>query len=133
MHTILEELAVGEYDEAVTPPPGITALLCVAAERSLSSSRIPYHRVPMEGGQAIPGRQLLEAAEWIHLMALSGRRILLFSSRGESRAPSVAVAYLCLKQGLAFGQALETVARVMPSLQLAPGLVGSIEEALSLG
>ena len=48
MYSIIEELAVGEYDEAVTPPAGVTALLCAAAERSLSSPRLPYHRVPVE-------------------------------------------------------------------------------------
>ncbi len=130
MNLILEQIAVGEYEEAVSPPADITALLCVAQERNLTAPRLPYHKVPIPGARHIPPEQLADAVEWIHRMVACGSRILVFSSRGQCRSPSVVIAYLCCKLGCSFEQALESVARKKPSLSLPPNLAQSIEEVI---
>ncbi len=128
MHHILEQVATGEYEEAVSPAPDITALLCVAQERNLAASRLPYHKVPLADLEPVSGALLADAADWIHRMVAEGRRVLVFSSRGTSRPPSVVIAYLCLHLGCSFGEALQRVARRQPSILLLPGLAASIDE-----
>ncbi|VFU15551.1 conserved hypothetical protein [anaerobic digester metagenome] len=128
MHHILEQVATGEYDEAVSPGPEITALLCVAQERNLAAPRLPYHKVPLAELETAPGDLLADAAGWIHSMAAQGHRVLVFSSRGISRPPSVVIAYLCLYLGCSFGEALHRVTLRQPSILLLPGLSGSIDE-----
>ena len=128
MHHILDQVATGEYEEAISPGPDITALLCVAQERNLAAPRLHYHKVPLAEFEPVSGVLLAEAAEWIHRMAGEGRRVLVFSSRGASRPPSVVVAYLCLHLGCSFGEALKRVACRQPSILLLPGLAVSIDE-----
>ncbi len=128
MHHILEQVATGEYDEAVSPGSEITALLCVARERDLAAPRLPYHKVPLAELEPASGALLAEAAGWIHRMAAQGHGVLVFSSRGTSRPPSVVIAYLCLHLGCSFGEALQRVAGRQPSILLLPGLSASIDE-----
>lgn len=128
MHHILEQVATGEYEEAVSPGPEITALLCVAQERNLAAPRLPYHKAPLAELEPVSGALLADAAGWIHRMAAEGHRVLVFSSRGMSRPPSVVIAYLCLHLGCSFGEALERVASRQPSILLLPGLAASIDK-----
>lgn len=128
MYVILEHLAIGEYEEALSPSSDITALLCVAQERTLTSPGLPYHKVPIiECLSALPD-QLADAVEWIHDMAAGGRRVLVFSSRGQSRPPSVVIAYLCCRMGYSFPQAVELVAGRKSPICLLPDLAAAIEE-----
>jgi hypothetical protein len=62
---ILPNLAVGTREEAGNRPPGIDALLCVAAEKDIPALGMPGHKVPIVDMQPIPAEQLREAVEWI--------------------------------------------------------------------
>ena len=65
MNFILERLAVGSYEEALNPPPTISALLNVAMERDLHDAELLYHKIPIVDMKPIPAGQMKEAVEWI--------------------------------------------------------------------
>jgi protein-tyrosine phosphatase len=131
MDFILENVAIGEYEEAVSPSPEITALLCVAEERNLSSPTLPYHKVPIIDMRPIPTEQLRDALQWIHRVTSGGNRVLVFCNLGTGRSPSVVISYLCCREHYSFGQAVEMVACKRPNISILPKLILSIEEILS--
>jgi protein-tyrosine phosphatase len=128
MDWIRERLAVGSFGEAQAPPAEVDALLCVAAERDADPGPRLYHKVPVVDMRPIPPEQLAEAVAWIR-NHIADHRILVFCNEGVGRSPSVAVAYLCLGEGLAFGAAVEVVARRRPRTSTLPGLIQAVAEA----
>jgi protein-tyrosine phosphatase len=128
MHFILDNLAIGEYEEAINPPAEITALLCVAEERNLTSPCLPYNKVPIQDMKPIPRDQLANALDFIGSMHGNGHTVLIFCNQGTGRAPSVAIAYLCCRMHYSFGQAVEAVAVKRPHLSMLPNLIVSINE-----
>lgn len=128
MDFILENLAIGEYDEALAPHEKISALLCVAAERDIRIPRMPYHKVPIVDMKSIPADQLRDATNWIHDALRRGHSVLVFCNEGIGRSPSVVIAYLCSKLGFEFGRAVEHVATIRPRISILPNLIVSIEE-----
>lgn len=131
MDYILDRLAVGAWEEALAPPPQITALLGVAEEKDLRTGLL-YHKVPIADMRPIPPPQLAEAVAWLR-DHIAGHRILLFCNAGVGRSPSVAVAFLCLERGLGFGEAVEFVARRHPGMSTLPMLIRTIEEVREMG
>lgn len=127
MNFILENLAIGDCREAVHPPPGISALLCVAQEIDPPVTDLPGHKVPMADMQPIPPEQLREAVEWLR-DHIADHGILVYCNAGVGRSPSVVVAYLCCVLGFPFGEAVEYVARRKPYMSILPELVTSIDK-----
>jgi protein-tyrosine phosphatase len=125
---ILDNLAIGEYEEAINPPAEITALLCVAEERNLTSTPLPYCKVPLEDLKPASPDLLTDALDYLSAMHGEGRRVLVFCNQGTGRAPSVAIAYLCCRMHYSFGQAVETVAAKRQHLSMLPNLIVSINE-----
>jgi hypothetical protein len=64
MKFILDNLAIGSYEDALKPPSEITALLNVAIEKDIET-KLLYHKVPIVDMQPIPSEQMKEAVEWI--------------------------------------------------------------------
>lgn len=128
MHYILDNLAIGEYEEAISPPPEITALLCVAGERDISIPCLPYHKVPLEDMKPIPREILVNALDYIESMHGGGHRVLVFCNQGTGRAPSVVIAYLCCRLHYSFGQAVEAVASKRANMSMLPNLIVSIND-----
>lgn len=131
MDFILDNVAIGEYEEAVSPSPEINALLCVAEERNLSSPTLPYHKVPITDMKPIPTDQLRDALGWIHRVTSAGGKVLVFCNLGTGRSPSVVISYLCCRKNYSFGEAVEMIARKRPNISILPRLILSIEEILS--
>lgn len=127
MDLILENLAVGSYEDGLSPPPEINALLCVAREKDVNAQNLLYHKVPITDMQPIPPEQLKEAVEWIR-DHIRDHRIMVFCNAGVGRSPSVVVAYLCSVMGYSFGEAVEYVATRKPYMSILPDLIKSIEE-----
>ena len=125
---ILENLAIGEYDEALAPQPKISALLCVARERDIRMPRLLYHKVPIVDMQPIPTDQMKEAVDWIHHAITQGHNVLVFCNEDIGRSPSVVIGYLCCRLGYTFTRAFEHVATIRPKISILPNLIVSIEE-----
>jgi len=64
MKFILNNLAIGSYDDALAPPSDITALLNVVSEKDVETKHL-YHKVPNIDMQPIPPNQMKEAVKWI--------------------------------------------------------------------
>jgi protein-tyrosine phosphatase len=128
---ILDNLAVGDYQEALQPPPEITALLCVAEEHDVDHPGLHCHKVPVMDMKAIPVPLLKSAVEWI-IANIKTQRIMVFCHGGVGRSPSVIVAYLCCVHGLGFGEAVEFVATRKPRMSILPNLILRIAEVKRL-
>ncbi len=102
MKFILNNLAIGSYEDALKPPSAITALLNVAKEKDIETTLL-YHKVPIIDMQPIPPEQMKEAVEWIrdHIDRYS------------------------------FGEAVEFVAKRKPDISILPVLIRTIEAAKS--
>ena len=128
MDFILDGLAIGNYEEALNPPPDMGALLCVAQEREVDPGRCVYHKVPIVDMQPIPAQQMREAVSWIE-GRIHEHRIMVFCNAGVGRSPSVVVGYLCCVLGYSFGEAVEHVATQKPYMSILPNLIQTIEAA----
>lgn len=96
MEFILDNLAVGSAQDALNPPPAITALLCVAEELDLPAAGFLYHKVPVADMRPIPAEQLCVAVEWLR-ENLKGNRVLVFCPRRGRTFPlgSYRLSLLC--------------------------------------
>ncbi len=72
MDLILENLAVGSYEDGLSPPPEINALLCVAREKDVNAQNLLYHKVPITDMQPIPPEQLKEAGGYATTFVTTG-------------------------------------------------------------
>ena len=119
MKFILDNLAIGNFQEAQAPPLEIDALLCVAREMDLTPVDRLYCKVPIVDIQPIPAGELRETVEFI-AGNISAHKIIVFCNAGVGRSPSVVFACLCCKLGYGFGQAVEHVARCKPFMSILP-------------
>ena len=125
MKFILDNLAIGSYDDALTPPSEITALLNVAKELDVETELL-YHKVPIVDMQPIPPKQMKEAVEWIR-DHIERHKIMVFCNAGIGRSPSVVIGYLCCFLDYGFGDAVEFVARRKPDISILPELIRTID------
>ena len=122
MNWILDNLAIGDFHEALRPPSAITALLCVAEEHPLPPTSLLAHKVPMVDMKSIPLPLLKEAVDWL-AAHIGDHRILVYCHGGVGRSPSVVVAYLCCALEYGFGEAVELVATRKPRMVTLPNLI----------
>lgn len=132
MHYILNNIAIGNFRDALEPPKEISALLNVAEEKDIYDPGIVYHKIPIADMRPMPSEQMAEAVGWIKEHSPT-YRILVFCNAGVGRSPSVVIGYLCCALGFGFGEAVEYVARVKPDISILPGLIRTIEEVGSRG
>ena len=127
MDFILENLAIGNYQEALAPASDINALLCVAEEHDIYDTQCKYYKVPIVDMQPIPAKQLTDAVVWLR-SNMENKRIMVFCNAGIGRSPSVVVAFLCCVLGYSFGEAVEYVATRRPYMSILPNLIKTIEK-----
>ena len=127
MDLILEDLAIGSYQEALAPASDINALLCVAREHDIYDTEYKYFKVPIVDMQPIPTEQLKDAIVWLR-SNIGDNKIMVFCNAGIGRSPSVVVAFLCCILGYSFGEAVEYVATRRPYMSILPNLIKTIEE-----
>ena len=126
MKFILDNLAVGSYEDALKPLSEITALLNVAKELDVDTPLL-YHKVPIIDMQPIPPEQMKEAVEWIR-NHIERYKIMVFCNAGIGRSPSVVIGYLCCFLEYSFGDAVEFVAKRKPDISILPDLIRTIED-----
>lgn len=125
MDYVIEHLALGNAADAAATPSTVTALLCVAAELGMPPAPLG-HKIPIIDFRPIPAVQLAEAVEWIEAR-LPAQTVLVYCNAGVGRSTSVVIGYLCIANGLGFGQAVEFVARKRPHMSILPELLTAIE------
>ena len=128
MDFMLDNLAIGTYEEAIRPSQEISALLNVAAEKDVDGTTLLYHKIPMVDMTPIPAEQMKEAVEWIGDQ-VSTHTIMVFCNAGVGRSPSVVIGFFCIVLGYGFGEAVEFVAGRKPYISTLPDLIRTIEDA----
>jgi protein-tyrosine phosphatase len=131
MRCILDQLAIGNYEEALKPLKEISALLNVAAEKDIPDTNLLYHKIPIIDMKPIPVSQMREAVDWIR-DRIHEHKIMVFCNAGVGRSPSVVIGYLCCVLGYGFGEAVEFVAQRKADISTLPNLIKTIEEAKAL-
>jgi len=126
MNFILDNLAIGSYEDALKPPSEINALLNVTEEKDIETPLL-YHKVPIVDMQPIPHEQMKEAVEWIKGY-IDRYKIMVFCNAGVGRSPSIVISYLCCFLEYSFGDAVEFVAKRKPDISILPELIRSIED-----
>jgi len=128
MHQITDRLFVGNSYDSAQPPAQIGALLLVAEEYQLEapswliSSRIPFK----EFGEADPN-VLADAVRWVE-RHIADNRVMVCCRAGMGRSVSVAMAYLCCVEGMAYADVLKLVLAKRPGALPLPNLEEGIEQ-----
>ena len=82
MDFILENLGIGNFNEAIAPPFEVDALLCVAQEHDIDPGPRKYHKVPIADMPPIPAGQMKEAVEWI-ADNINDHQVMVFCNQFE--------------------------------------------------
>jgi protein-tyrosine phosphatase len=125
---ILENLALGNLEDAQNPPPEITLLLNVADDASLSNAQCQCHNIPCKDGQPLPPEKIIEIICWIE-KNIASDKILVFCRYGRGRSASAIISYLC-RIGFSYKKAVEFVKAKKPDINPLPLLSERIQEAL---
>ena len=126
MHWITEYLAVGNAQDAASPPRLMTAVLNVAAESAIAPPEgRAYTWVPFREFAEADPVQLDEAVAWLERHD-KGNRLLICCRAGMGRSVSVAIAYLCLMKGMPYQEALKVVSERRPGATPLPNLEETI-------
>ena len=128
MHQITERLFVGNIYDSAQPPAQISAVLLVAEEYQneapgwLTTGRIPFK----DFGEADPNI-LADAVGWVE-RHIADHRVMVCCRAGMGRSVSVAMAYLCCVEGMAYADALKLVKNKRPGALPLPKLEEGIEQ-----
>lgn len=128
MHQITDRLFVGNIYDSAQPPAQISALLLVAEEYQLEapswliSSRIAFK----DFGEADPN-VLADAVSWVE-RHIADNRVMVCCRAGMGRSVSVAMAYLCCVEGMAYADVLKLVLAKRPGALPLPKLEEGIEQ-----
>jgi protein-tyrosine phosphatase len=86
-----------------------------ALERAYAAVGVAFHRIPVpDGDEAALMARLDAAVALLSALVPAGRRVYLHCNAGFNRAPTVAIAYLHVHEGLPLGEAVALVKRLRP-------------------
>ena len=102
------------------------AFLNVADDVDFHPPPSTYCRIALRDGTAIPAEKMREAVEWIR-RHIAQRRVVVLCRYGRGRSASVVIAYLCGAGGMAYGDAMDLVARHRAGTAPLPELAHTIE------
>jgi protein-tyrosine phosphatase len=110
------------------PPAQISAVLLVAEEYQIEAPTwLAYGRIPFrEFGQA-DAKILADAVEWVE-RHMADNRVMVCCRAGMGRSVSVAMAYLCCVEGMAYADVLKLVLARRPGALPLPKLEEIIEQ-----
>jgi protein-tyrosine phosphatase len=132
MHQITDRLFVGNINDAIQPPAQISALLLVAEEYSIPApGGLAYGKIPFKDfGEADPN-VLADAVGWVE-RHMADKRVMVCCRAGMGRSVSVAMAYLCCVEGMAYADVLSLVMSRRPGALPLPKLEETIEQVRRL-
>ena len=125
---ILENLGLGNLEDAKNPPHKITALLNVADDIELYKPARKCYKIPLQDGPPVPEERMLEAINWIEKNIISDK-ILVFCRYGAGRSASVVIGYLC-SLGFDYTEAVKFILSKKPDIDPLPLLAETIKIAL---
>src|SRR5437667_11227921 len=107
MHLINDRLAVGNAQDAARPVRIMTAILNVAAESQIDPppGRV-YAWIPFKEFAEADPTLLKEAVEWLEQHE-KNHRLMVCCRAGMGRSVSVAIAYLCVINGVTYENAVK--------------------------
>lgn len=128
MHQITDRLFVGNINDAMQPPAQISAVLLVAEEYQIEAPAwLAYGRIPFrEFDQADP-KIVADAVGWVE-RHMADNRVMVCCRAGMGRSVSVAMAYLCCVEGMAYADVLKLVLARRPGALPLPKLEEVIEQ-----
>jgi protein-tyrosine phosphatase len=128
MHQITDRLFVGNISDAMQPPAQISAVLLVAEEYQIEAPTwLAYGRIPFrEFDQADP-KIVADAVGWVE-RHMADNRVMVCCRAGMGRSVSVAMAYLCCVEGMAYADVLKLVMARRPGALPLPKLEEVIEQ-----
>ena len=112
MDYILERLAVGDIQDARTPPRKISALLNCAEEHDTSREGFAYCKIPLVDFQPIDPQYIPKAVSWLKEV-IGDHTVLVHCNAGIGRSPSIVVCYL-YEIGFGFEEAVKLVKSKRP-------------------
>jgi protein-tyrosine phosphatase len=132
MHQITDRLFVGHINDAIQPPAQISALLLVAEEYSIPApGGLAYGKIPFKDfGEADPN-VLADAVGWVE-RHMADNRVMVCCRAGMGRSVSVAMAYLCCVEEMAYADVLSLVMSRRPGALPLPKLEETIEQVRRL-
>jgi protein-tyrosine phosphatase len=132
MHHITDRLFVGNINDALQPPSMISALLLVAEEYNIPApGGLAYGKIPFKDfGEADPN-VLADAVGWVE-RHMADNRVMVCCRAGMGRSVSVAMAYLCCVEGMAYADVLSLVMSRRPGALPLPKLEETIEQVRRL-
>lgn len=126
MHMITEHVAVGNTEDAARPPRLMTVILNVAAEKQITPpAGRTYAWIPFKEFAEADPLQLDEAVAWLEHHE-HGNGLLICCKAGMGRSVSVVIAYLCLRKGLSYPDAVKLVCARRPGATPLPDLERTI-------
>jgi protein-tyrosine phosphatase len=110
MDWITDQVAIGNYLDAATLPPGVDAVLCLK-EDCCDEGRedVEVLCVPLIDGPGNDPRGVREAVRFIADVVAAGERILVHCHAGRSRSVAVVARYLVDSRGMTRRAALELI------------------------
>jgi protein-tyrosine phosphatase len=132
MYQITDRLFVGNINDAIQPPAQISALLLVAEEYSIPApGGLAYGKIPFKDfGEAHPN-VLADAVGWVE-RHMADNRVMVCCRAGMGRSVSVAMAYLCCVEGMAYADVLSLVMSRRPGALPLPKLEETIAQVRRL-
>jgi protein-tyrosine phosphatase len=122
MDWITEQIAIGNYKDACTPPPHIDSILCLKEGCGCwSNEEIDVLSTPLRDGPGNDPHLVGKAVRFIDETVRSGGRILIHCHAGRSRSVAIAARYLIVSRGITGEQALELISKKR-EIQLTPGI-----------
>ena len=121
MDWITDQIAIGNYLDAQSLPPEVTAVLCLRDNCCTDRDDVDALSVPLVDGAGNDRRSVVEATNFVAEMINAGGRILVHCHAGRSRSVMIVARYLVRHRAMTAQAALDLIAQKR-EIYLSPGV-----------
>jgi protein-tyrosine phosphatase len=118
---ITDHIAIGNFLDAQSVPPEVTAILCLRENCCEDRDDVDALSVPLIDGAGNDRRSIAEATDYIAEIISAGGRILVHCHAGRSRSVMIVARYLVRHQGMTAQAALDLISQ-RRGVYLSPGI-----------
>ena len=127
MHVMTDRLVVGNIYDAERPPASVGSLLLVAGECSIVPPvGLDFELIPLKEHAQVDAVVLARAVNWLE-QHVPANKTMICCRAGMGRSVSVAMAYLCCVERMAYDDALNLALIRRPGALPLPQLRSTIE------